>query len=110
MKVSPLMKKNLRSIATHLIILLFILPSLSIADDRTKRVDNLFAVWDKSDSPGCALAIIKDGQIIYKKGYGMANLEHNIPLSSKRNLVEITKRYNVFNISCMIILTQFLCN
>jgi len=25
------------------------------------KVDGLFAQWDKSDSPGCALGVIKDG-------------------------------------------------
>ena len=44
-------------------------------------VDKIFAQWDKPDSPGCELAVIKDGQIVYKRGYGMANLEHNIPMS-----------------------------
>jgi CubicO group peptidase (beta-lactamase class C family) len=46
----------------------------------SERVDKVFAQWDKPDSPGCELAVIKDGQIVYKRGYGMANLEHNIPL------------------------------
>jgi len=45
------------------------------------RVDKVFAQWDKRDSPGCELAVIKDGQIVYKRGYGMANLEHDIPMS-----------------------------
>lgn len=48
----------------------------------TAKVDKLFAQWDKPDSPGCALGVIKDGQFIYKRGYGMANLDHSIPLSS----------------------------
>lgn len=48
----------------------------------TDKVDELFVEWDKPDSPGCALGIIKNGQLIYKRGYGMANLEHNIPISS----------------------------
>jgi CubicO group peptidase (beta-lactamase class C family) len=48
----------------------------------TDKVDELFAEWDKPDSPGCALGIIKNGKLIYKRGYGMANLEHNIPISS----------------------------
>ncbi|MGH9845136.1 MAG: serine hydrolase domain-containing protein, partial [Blastocatellia bacterium] len=47
----------------------------------TARVDKLFAQWDKPDSPGCALGVIKDGQFIYRRGYGMANLDHSIPLS-----------------------------
>ena len=47
----------------------------------TDRVDSLFAQWDKPDSPGCALGVIRNGQLIYKRGYGMANLEYNIPIS-----------------------------
>lgn len=47
----------------------------------TKKVDALFAQWDKPDSPGCALGVIKDGRFIYKRGYGMANLDYNIPIS-----------------------------
>ncbi|HZM87931.1 MAG TPA: serine hydrolase domain-containing protein [Blastocatellia bacterium] len=50
-------------------------------DPRSEKVDKLFTQWDKPDSPGCELAVIKDGQIVYKRGYGMANLEHNIPMS-----------------------------
>lgn len=49
----------------------------------TDKVDQLFAEWDKPDSPGCALGIIKDGKMIYRHGYGTANLEHNIPISSE---------------------------
>jgi CubicO group peptidase (beta-lactamase class C family) len=58
----------------------------------TARVDKLFEKWDKPDSPGCAVGIIKDGQLIYKRGYGMANLDYNIPISPK----------SVFDISSMV--------
>ncbi len=75
------MKTFLKSLKIYIISFLLILTSLAIADDKTQRVDKLFIKWDNSDSPGCALAIIKDDQIIYKKGYGMANLENNIPIS-----------------------------
>jgi CubicO group peptidase (beta-lactamase class C family) len=47
----------------------------------TDKVDQLFGQWDKPDSPGCALGIIRNGQFVYKRGYGMANLEYNIPIS-----------------------------
>lgn len=53
----------------------------AFADQKTDAVDVLFKTWDRNDSPGCALAIIRDGEIIYKKGYGMANLEHDIPIT-----------------------------
>ncbi len=29
----------------------------------TTQIDALFAAWDKPDSPGCALAIIHNGEI-----------------------------------------------
>ena len=45
-------------------------------------VDELFAAWDSSKKPGVAIAVVKDGSIIYKKGYGSANLEYEIPVTS----------------------------
>jgi CubicO group peptidase (beta-lactamase class C family) len=53
------------------------------ADSLFEKVDKLFVSWDKPDSPGCALGIIRDGKLIYARGYGMANLEYNIPITSK---------------------------
>ena len=52
-------------------------------EPRDARIDRLFARWHKPDSPGCALAVIQDGEIIYNRGYGMANLENDVPISSK---------------------------
>ena len=46
-----------------------------------REVDKLFAPWDKHDSPGCALAVLKNGKALYMRGYGMADLEHDIPIS-----------------------------
>jgi CubicO group peptidase (beta-lactamase class C family) len=45
-------------------------------------VDKLFAQWDKPDSPGCALGVIKDGKFVYQRGYGAANLDYNVPLNA----------------------------
>jgi CubicO group peptidase (beta-lactamase class C family) len=47
----------------------------------TTKVDEVFARFDKPESPGCALAVIKDSRIIYQRGYGMSNLEYGIPIS-----------------------------
>jgi CubicO group peptidase (beta-lactamase class C family) len=43
--------------------------------DETARVDQLFQQWDKPASPGCAMAAMKDGRIVHKRGYGMADLD-----------------------------------
>jgi CubicO group peptidase (beta-lactamase class C family) len=45
------------------------------------RVDDLFAQWNRTDSPGCALGVYRDAHIEYAHGYGMANLELGVALS-----------------------------
>jgi CubicO group peptidase (beta-lactamase class C family) len=53
------------------------------ADTNQQRVDQIFAAYDKADSPGCALGAIRDGNFIYRKGYGMGSLELRVPLTSE---------------------------
>ncbi len=86
-------------------IFLFIafLVSLATADEKTDKVDKLFSKWDSTVSPGAALAIIKDGKIIYKRGYGMANLEHNIPITPT-SVFRIGSTSKQFTASCIAIL------
>ena len=53
----------------------------ALPPDVAKQVDKVFEKWDRPDSPGCALGIYKDGQIVYKRGYGMANLNDDVPIT-----------------------------
>jgi CubicO group peptidase (beta-lactamase class C family) len=57
--------------------------SESAPDDRllAAQVDQLFTEWDKPTSPGCALAIMRDGHIIYERGYGVADLDHDVKIT-----------------------------
>src|SRR5206468_4016919 len=52
-------------------------------DDKVARVDSVFRAFDRTDSPGCALGVYQDGAIRYARGYGMASLEHGVPLSPR---------------------------
>jgi CubicO group peptidase (beta-lactamase class C family) len=47
----------------------------------TNKVDRIFAEWNTTSSPGCALAVVRDGHIVYEHGYGMANLELGVAIS-----------------------------
>jgi CubicO group peptidase (beta-lactamase class C family) len=46
-------------------------------------VDRIFAEWDKPETPGCALGVVQNGKFIYERGYGMANLDYDIPNSPR---------------------------
>lgn len=64
----------------------------------TERVDKVFAQWDRPDSPGCALAVIRDGAIIYGRGYGSAHLEHGVPItpSTVFHVASVSKQFTAF--------------
>ena len=45
------------------------------------EVDAVFSRFDAPGSVGCALGVAHQGQLIYKMGYGYANLDWDIPMS-----------------------------
>ena len=49
----------------------------------SSAIDAIFKKYDSPSSPGCSVGVIKDGQLIFAKGYGQANLEHEIPNTPK---------------------------
>lgn len=66
----------------------------------TDRIDALFAEWDKPDSPGAALGIIHDGDLVYTRGYGMADLEHGVPIAPKSvfYIASVSKQFTAASI------------
>lgn len=46
-------------------------------------VDAVFADYSDTRTPGCALGVIVDGELVYGRGYGMANLELGVPISTR---------------------------
>ena len=56
-----------------------LLLSAQVPPDAGLQVDRIFAPWSSVDSPGCAVGVSKDGLTIFSRGYGMADLEHDVP-------------------------------
>lgn len=98
MKKLNLIKKVFSSLIITCIVL-----SQSYADEKSKEVDKLFSPWDKTTSPGAALAIIKDGEIIYKRGYGMAKLEDDIVMTPSK-IFDIGSVSKQFTAACIALL------
>ena len=48
---------------------------------RFSKVDQVFTQWNKPTTLGCAIAIIKDGKILYSQGDGLTNLDYDIPIT-----------------------------
>src|SRR5690348_14120521 len=69
----------------------------------TAKVDQLFAAWNRPDTPGCALAIVQDGRIAYKRGYGLADLEYNVPNTPATlfHIASVSKQFTAFAIQLL---------
>lgn len=76
-------------------------PLASGADnERHAQVDAIFAEYQKTDSPGCALGVFHLGRIDYARGYGMANLELGVAItpSTVFDIGSTSKQFTVFAI------------
>lgn len=63
-------------------------------------VDKAVGAVIGSNTPGCSLLIAKDGQVLLRKGYGMADLEKGIPVKSEDNFIiaSNTKQFTCLSI------------
>jgi CubicO group peptidase (beta-lactamase class C family) len=66
-------------------------------------VDAIFAEWDREDSPGCALGVIQNGELVYARGYGSANLDLGVPLSpaSVLHVASVSKQFTAISIALL---------
>lgn len=68
------------------------------------QVDTVFKQYLGTKGPGCAVAVVKEGKVILRKGYGMANLEYNIPTtpSTLFDIASLSKEFTGLAISTLI--------
>ena len=55
-------------------------PTPDPSHDR-ERVNKIFASYDHTDTPGCAVGVSMEGTEVLHSAYGMADLEHHVALS-----------------------------
>jgi CubicO group peptidase (beta-lactamase class C family) len=69
----------------------------------TTRIDQLFDKFTQPGSPGCALGVINKGDLIFKKGYGLANLEYEIPITPSIifPVASMSKQFTAFAIALL---------
>jgi CubicO group peptidase (beta-lactamase class C family) len=67
---------------------------------KTEQVDQLFANTESSVAPGASVLVVHEGEIVHKKGYGLANLEKKVPNSPATifRLGSVTKQFTAMAI------------
>jgi CubicO group peptidase (beta-lactamase class C family) len=72
-------------------------------EESAKKADAFLAQWDKNDMPGCAVGAVKDGKLVYKRGFGMANLDYDVPNTPATlfNLASASKPFTAMSIALL---------
>ncbi|HAS39362.1 MAG TPA: hypothetical protein DCS93_02740 [Microscillaceae bacterium] len=69
-----------------------------------QKIDALFKDFNNKNSPGYAIAITKGNKVLYAKGYGMANLEYDIPIGTQSvfSIASVSKQFTGAAIALLI--------
>jgi CubicO group peptidase (beta-lactamase class C family) len=92
------MKKVLLIFSVNLFVLANTNSQPSGFADCGKMVDSLMAKDIHPSTPGGVVGIIQDGKVIFKKAYGLANLDYQIPngLETRFNLASVSKQFTAY--------------
>ncbi|HTZ83039.1 MAG TPA: serine hydrolase domain-containing protein [Candidatus Acidoferrales bacterium] len=83
---------------------LFLVPCAS-AQVSSAQIDSIFAPLKSSNAPGAAVLVVHDGQIIFRRGYGVTDLRtlHSITPETDFRLASFTKQ---FTATCIMLLAR----
>ena len=79
-------------------VLVISVSSAQAQQELVAKIDSIFAKWDHTDTPGAAIGVMRNGAVVLRKGYGMANLEHGIPntASTVFDVASVAKQFCAF--------------
>ena len=85
---------------TAMTVLLVGIAGVASEESFNPAVDAIFADLTKPGSPGCALGVYRDGKIVYAKGYGLANLEEDVPITPQSvfDIASVSKQFTAASI------------
>lgn len=78
-------------------------PVAAQAGPSPAAVDSVFAAYDHTTTPGCALGVYRDGAIVYQRGYGMADLNQGVPITPETvfYIASTSKQFAAFAIALL---------
>ncbi len=70
-------------------------PALQLGAETRQRIDEVFAEYDRTGGPGCALGVVEAGDLVHARGYGMGQMDHRIPISERSAfyLASVSKQF-----------------
>jgi D-alanyl-D-alanine carboxypeptidase len=72
--------------------------------DLTSAMDKVASAVYKPGAPGAAIIVVKGGRVIFRKGYGLANLELTVPVRPETvfRLCSVTKQFTAVAVMMLV--------
>jgi CubicO group peptidase (beta-lactamase class C family) len=86
------------------LILLLVVSMAASAQVPASQIDALFSKLTNPREPGCAVLVIKDGKMVFRKGYGITDLRslHAITPQTNFRLASLTKQFTATAIMLLV--------
>lgn len=91
-----LKKHDMKTFATFVLALVASFSSTFLhAQDLNSKIDQLLSAQFPADGPGCTAIVAKGDQVLYRKAFGMAHLELDVPMKPEHvfRIGSITKQF-----------------
>lgn len=79
------------------------LSAQSLTPAQRTRIDSIFAPFDGTTRPGCALGVGMNGVSVYEHGYGMSDLQHGVPITPQSifHVASVSKQFTAFAVGLL---------
>ncbi len=79
------------------------LSAQTLTSAEIRRIDSVFAPFDGTSRPGCALGVSRDGRSVYQRGYGMADLQNGVAISPQSifHVASVSKQFAAFAVALL---------
>lgn len=73
--------KHLNILGIMMFLSIMVQGQIKVSQEVEQQIDSIFSSY--KEQPGCAIAIVKNGETLFQKGYGLANLSDEIPVTDQ---------------------------
>ena len=75
-----------------------------VATDPELLADQLLSAYDGEGSPGAVVSVFRDGETLFSRAYGMANLSYGIPfeVDTRTNIGSTSKQFTAFAVMLLV--------
>ncbi|HUH12482.1 MAG TPA: serine hydrolase [Longimicrobiales bacterium] len=89
---------------SRLALCFLVLATPRAAQEPGARVDSLFSHLDEGVSPGLAVAVVRDGEVVLREGFGLASLEHRVPITSSTvfDVASVSKQFTGLAVAMLV--------